>query len=396
MKIAYISSIFFSDVDISFLSELRRYADVYYYLRIGWTTKAAAVNIGKSYPLSGVFPILEVYPEFNIYKNLLDLDKVFVVNQTKLGGSLDNWNVTWQLFKHLKKNNFDVIHNSVEFRYYEFPLYYFRNKILMSVHDPIQHSSLMTNRMVNFYRNVGFRLLHNFLIFNKTQKDDFIKINKLEKKNVYDSELSVYSFLNMYKKERVSRLKKKFILFFGQIQSHKGIEFLCEAMTFLHKNNPDVELVIAGGGKFYFDITEYESCGYIKFINRFIPNEELVDLINQSEFVVCPYKDATQSGVVMSSFALLKPIIATNVGGLPEMIEHGKTGLLVPPCSSLELFNAMFKLLNDDILLKEMSNNINLEYFQGRHSWGHIVKNVYSYYEKIGKRKKNIHSDINI
>ena len=57
--------------------------------------------------------------------------------------------------------------------------------------------------------------------------------------------------------------------------------------------------------------------------------DELSALIQESSFVVCPYKDATQSGVVMSAYALKKPVIATRVGGLVEMVEDKKTGLLV-------------------------------------------------------------------
>ena len=78
---------------------------------------------------------------------------------------------------------------------------------------------------------------------------------------------------------------------------------------------------MAGGGKFHFDVSEYEALDYIGIRNRFIPDDEMVALIKNCAFMVCPYTDATQSGVIMSAFAFNKPVIATDVGGLPEMVK---------------------------------------------------------------------------
>ena len=85
----------------------------------------------------------------------------------------------------------------------------------------------------------------------------------------------------------------------------------------------------------------------------------LAGLLKDASFTVCPYKDATQSGVIQTAFSMDCPVVATNVGALPEAIDNQITGLIVPPCDSDALADAMDKLLGDASLLKSMRANIN-------------------------------------
>ena len=146
------------------------------------------------------------------------------------------------------------------------------------------------------------------------------------------------------------------ILFFGRISPYKGIEYLCEAMKKVHESVPEANLTIAGGGKMYFDFSKYANLDYIKLVNRYIPTEELAHLLHSCDFTVCPYTDATQSGVIMT------------------MVDEGKTGYLIPPKDIDALANAMTTLLKDDSLLKSMSDNIHKKYQEGESSWQQIAK----------------------
>lgn len=102
-------------------------------------------------------------------------------------------------------------------------------------------------------------------------------------------------------------------------------------MLKVHSVVPDLTCVIAGKGDLYFNFEPFKKYDFIRLENRFISSEELSWLIENSLFVICPYKDATQSGVVSSAFAMLKPVLATNVGGLGESVLDEVTGRLVPP-----------------------------------------------------------------
>ena len=72
-------------------------------------------------------------------------------------------------------------------------------------------------------------------------------------------------------------------------------------MELAHTKYPELTLVVAGKGKYYFDIEKYLKLPYFKIDNRFIPDGELAAMIRECEFVVVPYVDATQSGVIMSA-----------------------------------------------------------------------------------------------
>ena len=85
----------------------------------------------------------------------------------------------------------------------------------------------------------------------------------------------------------------------------------------------------------------------------------------------------------MTSFSLHKPVVATNVGGLGEMIEDGKNGLLVTPKDSDALASAIISLLEDRERLKSMSRYICEEYEQGNRSWSAIADKYIGFYKKI-------------
>jgi len=138
--------------------------------------------------------------------------------------------------------------------------------------------------------------------------------------------------------------------------------------------------VVAGGGKYYFDISPFQGLNYIQFRNRYISIAELSGLLRDCEFGVCPYKDATQSGVVQTAFTLGVPMVVTDVGALADAVWDGKTGIVVKPCDADALAVGICRLLEDDRLLESMRNNIDSEW-KPNMGWRSIAEDYIKCYQ---------------
>jgi glycosyltransferase involved in cell wall biosynthesis len=126
----------------------------------------------------------------------------------------------------------------------------------------------------------------------------------------------------------------KYILFFGFIRDYKGLDLLLRAMADQRIKELGVKLIVAGefytDAKPYYDIIEeYQLSGQLVMATDFIPDSKVGDYFNAADMVVQPYKDATQSGVTQIAYHFEKPMLVTNVGGLPEIVPHMKTGYVV-------------------------------------------------------------------
>lgn len=381
MKILYYSSPSFADCDFPLVrTMMEKGHDVTYLIELNQSScHRTLFDIEKCLPMNGIIPALS-YKELAVYKDYMNLDKVLIMNRGGKGGrhlrSLLN---TLKVARFIRKEHFDILHTDMLFLDYQPLLYWLCKPWIVTVHDPFLHSNEVSRRN-DFFRKLCFRFSKRFVVLNKNQHDLFCKTYKIEPSNVLVNRLGVYDNIHAFVKKEW-KVKNNNVLFFGRIASYKGIEYLLQAMKKVHTAIPDATLTIAGGGDFYFDISEYRQLPYIEIINRFITMEELARLVFECFITVCPYKEATQSGVIMTSFSMCKPVIATKVGGLGEMVEHSKSGLLVEPCDSNALANAIIKMLFNDEELEGMCTYIRNEYYIGEKSWNTITERYLDFYE---------------
>ncbi len=127
-----------------------------------------------------------------------------------------------------------------------------------------------------------------------------------------------------------------YILFFGFIRAYKGLDLLIEAFSDSRLKNRKLKLIVAG--EFYEDstpyrelITKYKLEDEVIFFDHFIKDNEVPLFFSAADLVVQPYKSATQSGVTQIAYHYEKPMVVTEVGGLREIVPHGKCGYVVPP-----------------------------------------------------------------
>ena len=120
-------------------------------------------------------------------------------------------------------------------------------------------------------------------------------------------------------------------LFFGHVRPFKGLDLALRAWRELAT---DVTLVVAGEA-WWKGEAEYralaEGLTNVRFDFRYIPDAEIAAYFAACDVVLAPYRIEAQSGVALTAFHFARPVIATTVGGLPEIIDEGRNGLLVPP-----------------------------------------------------------------
>ena len=148
---------------------------------------------------------------------------------------------------------------------------------------------------------------------------------------------------------RVKDFVTKKILFFGRIHEYKGISVLLDAMLAVKEKEPDIVLDIVGGmGSISAqDGEKIRRLGHAcNVVNEYVPNEEIYKHFEDVDFVVLPYIEASQSGVVMLSYAFAKPVIVTDIGGLPEQV-FDDTGLVIPANDAAALAVAILKMYDD-------------------------------------------------
>jgi glycosyltransferase involved in cell wall biosynthesis len=129
---------------------------------------------------------------------------------------------------------------------------------------------------------------------------------------------------------------EKIILFFGFIRNYKGLDILIRAMADERLKEAGIRLLVAG--EFYEDekryrdlITELKLQDRIILRNHFIPDTGVRNYLSAADLVVQPYRNATQSGVTPLAYHFEKPMVVTNVGGLPALVPHEKAGLVAEP-----------------------------------------------------------------
>ena len=128
----------------------------------------------------------------------------------------------------------------------------------------------------------------------------------------------------------------RYILFFGLIRDYKGLDLLLRAFADGRLRNKKTKLIVAG--EFYSNAELYEQlerdldiAKHIVWYKEFIPADQVRYFFAAADLVAQPYKTATQSGITQIAYHFERPMLVTDVGGLAEIVPHGKVGYVVKP-----------------------------------------------------------------
>jgi len=286
----------------------------------------------------------------------------FVVHPHRTGLSYSTLQNNFKVWKFIKQFKADVIHfETAGLRAIGLLPFLPRfRKMVISIHDPVPHTG----------ENNWKQVLPRLFFFNAPVKKKLLFYSEFSRKQFEDRykndprprgvlKMGPMSFLHHFVKEQSD---KKYMLFFGRISPYKGVDILLKAIPAVFEEFPNEQLIIAGKKIPGFSLDEDILNRYkdnITLIEKHIPNEELADLVQGAKFIVCPYTDATQSGVLQTAFGLNTPVIATNVGAFPEFLEDHVNGLLVQSQNPEELADRIRFALRNDYYRTLQQNIIN-------------------------------------
>ncbi len=232
--------------------------------------------------------------------------------------------------------------------------------LIYTVHDPSPHiGAPLRMRIANW---LSVRLADALVVLTKQGRRQLLA-QGFRANRVFVIPLGVFTSFAQRSQDRGKA--ENLILFFGRIEPYKGLEVLLSAFSNIQAALPGWKLMIAGLGSPPVP-AELAGINSVEFVNRYISDEEVAVMMRRARFVVLPYLEATQSAVVTTAYAFGKPVVVTRVGGLPDMVVQGKTGLVIPPNDAKALGRAIKALAGDPVRLRRMGR---LAYSIGRSRW---------------------------
>jgi len=249
-------------------------------------------------------------------------------------------------------------------------------------HDPIANIG-DKNILVEFFGDIFIKTADRVIILSKSLIDIMVKMGFSESKIdvIPHGDFSYYAKNSFKKKEYFTNT----ILFFGRISKYKGMGILLKAFKIVEQRIKNASLLIVGNGNLKPYNSLIKSCKNVEIVNRWIKDDEIPKYFKRSDFLVAPYIDASQSGVIKIANAFSMPVIASNIGGLPEQVDNNKTGYLVEPGNEFDLAEKCIKLLKNKELIISMGENA-LKKEKSDYNWDKISDLVLEVFRKAMKK----------
>ncbi|MBL8132453.1 MAG: glycosyltransferase family 4 protein [Anaerolineae bacterium] len=226
--------------------------------------------------------------------------------------------------------------------------------LVITVHDPRYHAGdVGVDRAIQPLVNRGFLRADQLIVHAEQCRQALLKLLPVRAEDV--QVIPHVQVGDVPAKTADIAEEEDSILFFGRIWRYKGLAYLIRAEPLITAHRPQARIVIAGEGE---DFAPYRRMMIhperFSVTNRYIADDEAPGFFCRASLVVLPYIDASQSGVVPMAYTYGKPVVATTVGGLPEIVEDGVTGILVPPRDERALAEAVLTLLEDPLRRRHM------------------------------------------
>jgi len=304
--------------------------------------------------------VLLLLPDNQVQPRLALLNQttnLFTFRHPRLRQPLQQMQLVFSLLRHIKAWNPDVIHFQHRHLWFNFALPLLRRyPLVLTVHDPTPHvGDLESQKCPQAVMNFGFRRAAQLIVHGEQLKH--VVVNQLHIPAEIVHVIPHVVIGNEMPPQEITQ-DEQLVLFFGRIWEYKGLEYLIRAEPLITAQVPGARIMIAGEGE---DFARYRRMmvnpEHFIVLNEYVSDEQRDELFRRCSIVALPYIDASQSGVIPLAYTSSKPVVATTVGGLPEMVEDGRTGYLVPPRDEKALADAIVRLLQNQDLCRQMGTN---------------------------------------
>lgn len=331
----------------------------------------------------------------------------FLINRTHVWFSLKLFFVNTSMSKEIENDKPDIIH-TIGLRSFQSIIAWRVSKKLNIPLVVSDQGGLTTHPFLaesGFFLKTLYKIQDFFIkkiindasvisVANEYEQKIFSSLNKKSRIEIIRNGVNLKKLVSKHNFKEKYQINSNFILFVGRFSKSKGIETLINAFSIVKNElkDSDIRLVIMGVDFGYQAemeklIKKLNLSEEIKVIKN-PPRDDVISAYGESEFLVLPSQWELSPLVPLESFAFKKPVISTNSHGIPYTVQNNKNGILVEPENSLELSNAIMKLLNDTELREKLGQS-GYNFVNEECNCVSMAKNSLKLYEDILEEMQN-------
>lgn len=262
--------------------------------------------------------------------------------------------------------------------------------ILFTCHNVFPHERFPMDR---FLSRLVLRRGNGYIVQSHLDEADLLTVNPQAKYVV-----TPHPTYNAFKMQNMSREEARklldadeqtpMLLFFGFVREYKGLKYLLDAMKKIKTKMPETQLWVVGDfgedkEQYLEQIRVNDIRDQVRLVEGYIPDKEVEKYFAAADLVVLPYISATQSGIVQIAYGFEKPVVVTDVGGLPDVVQDHKTGYVVPKENADAIADAVTDFFQTDtgIPWKEY-----IREQAGEFSWETMVERIEALVHRIERK----------
>lgn len=267
-----------------------------------------------------------------------------------------------------------------------------RRKIVVTAHDV---ESFVDTLEVPRLSRLAYAMAHRIIAHNQTSRAELIARLSVDSSRIRVIPHGSYiGLIQALPPQGIARADLKLdvssyvVLFFGQIKQVKGLDVLLRAVAELAPAYPGLQLLIAGR-PWHTQFSEYQELidkleikSRCNLYVRYIADDEVADFFSAADLVVLPYRRIYQSGVLLMAMSYAKPVIVSDLSGMTEVVESGRTGLVFPVEAADVLAERLRLSMDDPDKCAEMAK-AGYQYVRKHHDWHLIGRSTCAVYREL-------------